>query len=147
MSSSTMSTVYFFIVTGQGSTLSTLHPEFAEAGGVVLAYDNSETYWINDILFGDLFSASNTVVKVDWCIGDSLSAAQPAIALSGIDSYGSDHGISKVSLPFVSSKLYDLMVISKTKNTMRTDPLHDYTAPQNFKRDYPAAAHVVWMIR
>ncbi|KAG1898861.1 uncharacterized protein F5891DRAFT_981518 [Suillus fuscotomentosus] len=73
-------------------------------------------------------------------IGDSLSTTQSAIALSGIDSYGNDHGISKVSFPFVSSELYDLMVISKKKKYY--DPLHDYTAPQNFKRDYPAAAHV-----
>ncbi|KAG1810359.1 uncharacterized protein HD556DRAFT_46497 [Suillus plorans] len=40
-----MGTVYLFIVTGQGSTLSTLHPEFSEAGGVVLAYDDSEICW------------------------------------------------------------------------------------------------------
>lgn len=40
-----MGTVYFFIVTGQGNTLSTLHPEFAGAGSVVLAHDDSEICW------------------------------------------------------------------------------------------------------
>ncbi|KAG1733504.1 hypothetical protein EDB19DRAFT_1855021 [Suillus lakei] len=59
--------------------------------------------------------------------------AQPGIALSDIDSYGNIHGMSSQFFRTEDTQYY-------------YDPLHNYTTPWNFKRDHPAATHVVCMI-
>ncbi|KAG2119411.1 hypothetical protein DEU56DRAFT_873935 [Suillus clintonianus] len=62
--------------------------------------------------------------------GEHNIQAQPGIALSDIDSYGNIHGMSFQFFQTEDTQYY-------------YDPLHNYTTPWNFKRDYPAATHVV----
>ncbi|KIJ61724.1 hypothetical protein HYDPIDRAFT_31055 [Hydnomerulius pinastri MD-312] len=59
--------------------------------------------------------------------------AQPGIALSEIDSYGNVNGMTYQFFRTEDTQFY-------------YDPLHNYTTPWDFKRDYPAATHVVCMI-
>ncbi|KAG1807853.1 uncharacterized protein BJ212DRAFT_1449215 [Suillus subaureus] len=169
--------------------------QFAEAGGIVLSYDDplidhndrtgssfkinvqdfsnltlnlgpymfnpvflvcfNATQGVNVIPFGDPFSTLDAVVRVN-SIGwqdNHVSIESIELNIASLLPYEQSHIAFQCIGNSLSAGQYLLLGVNQAWSSdvtqisrKRTDPLHNYTTPWNFKPDYPAVTYVVCII-